>query len=125
MISGSNYVKVEANSVMPMAEGASGNQGFVMPGFYVNWTNEGITAKNWTDATMIATGPFYNMTAEWVEGNVPNENDILYIIYRDKNLNILFNLWGNNTEATDRLDFVNRVAELYDMTPDGCIGDQL
>lgn len=128
MISGSNYVRVEANAVMPMAEGASQeeNQGFQVSGNYVNWTTAGVTGSGWDAVISMPYSPFTGMTAKWAEGDPADENDILYIINRDKNLNTVFYAWGNSTKDYERFEFLYAATQTYGWTSqNGCIGDKL
>lgn len=109
---GSNYIPVEANSVMPMAEGGSG--GYQVGGYYVNWTTAGITGKGWDQAIKMTNSPFEGMT----------ENDILNVISSQGDLDTIFREWGKKYDAGEELAFLIQAEDYYRSTPEGCIGDQ-
>ena len=90
---GSNYVKIEANSVMPMAEGGS-TSGYYESGARVNWVSPGgITGHDWY--TNDSNSPFYNVDSSEIEEYAERYN----------NLDYYFEAWGKKT-GIDRSYFV-------------------
>ena len=113
---GSNYVPVEANSVMPMAEGGSGQGGYNVTGYYVNWTDAGITAKDWSTVISMPNSPFAGMTVESIAEQINNVG----------NFDNLFANWGNAHGPSQEMEFLNAATAYYGFTDqNGCIGDQL
>ncbi len=111
---GSN--RVEANVVMPMAEGASGESGYQVTGYYVNWDVNGITGKNWTDVIGLVNSPF----AGWTEKTIQEHID------KVGNFNDLFSDWGSTHGPSEENDFVQAAVAIYGFTDKGgCIGDRL
>lgn len=125
-MTGSEYVPVEANAVVPMAEGGSGgDSGFVVTGFYVNWTREGgIINRDWKYMLEASGGPFDGMT----------EADILYVIDHEGSLNRIFTEWAGT--PVDKAAYLADLAEegkygqYYPNDPsgqyeNGCIGERM
>ena len=89
---GSNYVKLEANAVMPMNEGGSSTGGYYESGARINWVSPGgITAQN---------SPFYQEDVTAIEEHAE----------RYGNLNTYFEAWGNKV-GIDREGFVKQTIE--------------
>lgn len=113
---GSNYVPVEANSAMPMEEGGSGQGGFNVTGYYVNWTAQGITNVNWATVINMVNSPFAGMTEDAIQEQIQNEG----------NFDDLFREWGNTYGPSEEMEFLNQAATVYGFTDNnGCIGDRL
>ena len=116
---GSTYVRVEANSVMTMAEGGSNEGGYNVTGYYVNWTTNGITNINWTDAISAVNSPFAEMQAE----------EIVDIISQPEgNLDNIFRPWGATHTDEEELAFLLWAVQHYGSNRDGgvgCIGDRM
>ena len=121
---GSYYVPVEANSVMPMAEGNSGEGGYEMDGSYVNWTTNGITGISWPIGNDVPNSPFEGMNV----GETNDSNDILWVISEQGpgNLNSIFYAWSQKYSLSEQDEFMNYAKRMYGYTDDnGCIGEQL
>lgn len=96
---GSNYVKLEANAVMPMNEGGSSTGGYYESGARINWVSPGgITAQGWY--IYDSNSPFYQEDVTAIEEHAE----------RYGNLNTYFEAWGNKV-GIDREGFVKQTIE--------------
>lgn len=114
---GSNYIPVQANEVMPMAEGGSGpDSGWQQDGDYVNWNSEtGVTGKGWNGLINAEHSPFAGMT----------EDDIREHIDKYGNLNQYFEEVANYLPSAQSA-FYRDLEGVYGFTDQGgCIGDKL
>ena len=125
-MTGSEYVPVEANAVMPMVEGgSSGDSGFAVTGFYINWTREGgIINRGWEHMINASGGPFDGMTVAEIEEMIDNKG----------NLNELFSAW--QATPVNKAGYLSALAaeeiygQYYPNDPsgqykNGCIGEQM
>ena len=115
----SNYVPVDARSVIPMAEGGSGQDtGFAIEGRYINWNSEtGVTGGGWTTLINAPYSPFAGMTDE----------DIVNAIESSPN-HSLDAYFGKLSDLTNRQrdDFIDALIDKHGYTEEnGCIGDPL
>ena len=114
---GSNYIPVQANEVMPMAEGRSGaDDGWQQVGSYVNWDSvNGVTGEGWQELINAPHSPFGNMDA----------NQIVEHINDYGNLNTYFSRIADLSKR-EQDAFYNRLKEKYGYTDEsGCIGDKI
>ena len=113
---GSYYVPVEANAVMPMAEGGSGD-GYEITGYYVNWDSTGITGNAWSQNLINAPySPFAGLTLD----------DINKRIAEGGNFNTEFSNWGASHGPSEEDQFIDWAIQSYGYTDKGgCIGDRL
>ena len=96
---GSNYVKLEANAVMPMNEGGSSTDGYYQSGARINWVSPGgITAQGWYIYN--PNSPFYQQDETAIEEHAEQYG----------NLNTYFEAWGNK-DGIDREGFVKETLE--------------
>ena len=116
---GSNYVDVDANAVMLLTnEGGSGNGGYSVTGYYINWSTNGITGVNWTEAIAFDNSPFAGYTPEELQGIITDEG----------NLDRIFREWGNSHTDEQELGFLLQMVQRYGSNRDGgtgCIGEQM
>lgn len=94
-----NYEEVAANTVMPMAEGMSGDSGSYFNGIRIFWTTEqipgGVTNNGWY--TDDSNSPFFGR----------NEDLIIQEANEVGNLNSYFSTWVSS--AVDHEAFVSKV----------------
>lgn len=87
-----NYEEVTANTVMPMVENPSGDEGSYFRGIRILWTTEekpgGVTGKGWY--TNDSNSPFFGC----------EENEIVNYAEQYGNLNSYFTNWVNNTSVS-------------------------
>ena len=73
-----NYEAVAAYTVMPMAEGASGDSGSYFQGIIIYWTTEsepgGVTNSGWYTGN--ENSPFFNVSAEEILNHIKNYGDL-------------------------------------------------
>lgn len=121
------YVPVEANEVMPMAEGDSGGDipGFEVPGSYINWDRErGIVNDGWDRVLEIENNPFSYAGYTTVE-------QIQEVIDSQGNLNTIFSSWGQYIMPNELSAFIEDITAAYGVYKpsrdeyDGCIGDRI
>lgn len=108
-----DYVPVAANAITTMSANTSGGE-TVIAGYYINWTEDGITSKGWEG--LIAHSLFSDK----------EKDDILKEIQDNGNLNTLFSrLSGLDYE--ERQKFEDYIVGIYGSTTNagGCIGDPL
>ena len=108
MASGSYYVPVEADVVMPMAEGNSG--GYYVKGYEVNWNEKGIIGKNWEEVIDLPNSPFAGVLKEDLEDIAATPGG---------NLNSYFLNWAATYDSEKELEFLLAAARTYP----GCVGD--
>ena len=116
MDNGTYYVPVEANDIMPMAEGSS-TGGYQVTGYYVNWTIDGITGQDWSWAIKHSNSPFYTVDEEEILAAITNGN-----------LNSYFSEWGRTHTDEEELQFLLDAVGHYGSNRDGgrgCIGEEI
>ena len=114
---GSNYIPVQANEVMPMAEGGSGqDSGWQQDGSYVNWNSEtGVTGKGWDGLIRAEPSPFVSMTGDEIEEHIKQHG----------NLDQYFKQVADYFPS-ERSAFYRYLENFYGFTnQSGCIGDKL
>ena len=114
---GSNYIPVQANEVMPMAEGRSGaDDGWQQVGSYVNWDSKnGVTGDGWQGLIDAPYSPFYNMDADQIVEHI-NECG---------NLNTYFSQIADLSNRQQDA-FYDYLKGIYGYTEEfGCIGDKI
>lgn len=108
MASGSYYIPVEAEVVMPMSEGNSG--GYYTKGYEVNWKELGIIGANWEDVIKLPNSPFAGATSEELENIAATPGG---------NFNSYFQNWAAAYDAEEELEFLLAAARAYP----GCVGE--
>ncbi len=94
---GSNYVKLEANAVMPMNEGGSSKGGYYEGNVNILWVSPGgITGEKWYIDN--PNSPFYEKNVEEIESHAISKG----------NLDEYFKNWGLK-ENIDRNSFIKYI----------------
>lgn len=112
-----DYVPVEANAVTTMSANNSGGE-TIIPGYYINWTETGVTGKNWDG--LIG----HSLFAYTDQGDLMTTDYILAEIEKNGNLNNLFSRLST-LNYSGRKEFESYIVGIYGATPGGCIGDPL
>lgn len=124
MNSGTVYIPVQANEVMPMAEGGSSPGGYQVEGYYINWDSNGITGISWPTMDNLENyvscppnNPFGDYT----------EDDIRGMIEAGSNLDNIFREWKEKYNMLEEIEFISWAGTIFGLTENGggCIGEQL